>query len=159
MPRDLLFDQTSSENALTYLDKLYDRYNTLEEIPANDNIIYSVKTLQSLKTFVSAPAPELCVTRESITDKASQTDEDDWKYLKTKAALFEYGWPDNFRREDWMRDIPELHEKWYKEKRAARLAKKDEQALRGVQDLDVGDDGEERDEEDGDVDGDGDEEG
>ena len=39
-----------------------------------------------------------------------------WRYAKTKAALLEYGWPDNFRKDDWVRDIyglqDKLEEKW-----------------------------------------------
>ena len=37
---------------------------------------------------------------------------DDHVYKQTKAALAEYGWPDDFRRDDWMQDIAGLDEQW-----------------------------------------------
>ena len=35
-----------------------------------------------------------------------------WRQTKAKAALLEYGWPDEFRKDDWLRDIDGLAEKW-----------------------------------------------
>ena len=34
-----------------------------------------------------------------------------WRYAKIKAALLDYGWPDNFRKDDWVRDICNLQNK------------------------------------------------
>jgi hypothetical protein len=36
-------------------------------------------------------------------------------YRKTKAALLEYGWPEDFRREDFKREITGLTKEWEQE--------------------------------------------
>ena len=32
-----------------------------------------------------------------------------------KAALLEYGWPDNFRKDDWIRDVGDLEQRFDRE--------------------------------------------
>lgn len=45
-------------------------------------------------------------------------------YTKTKAALFAYGWPDSFRKEDFRRDIGGLWEGWENQFRLESYAQK-----------------------------------
>lgn len=49
--------------------------------------------------------------KRDLTDKWSRHEQ----YERTKAAIFEYGWPDNFRTDDFRRDIDGLQQKWHHE--------------------------------------------
>ena len=45
-----------------------------------------------------------------------------WRHTKAKTALLEYGWPDEFRKDDWVRDIDRLANKWEDDSRRPACA-------------------------------------
>ena len=81
------------QDAVAELEKIYNRFTSLEWLPVGGKILHR------------------CVDPFGRTHPES-------KFDKARAGLFEYGWPDNFRREDWRRDIDANWEKWEREERA-----------------------------------------
>ena len=75
------------KDAVTELEKLYTKFTKLQWLPVADEIL--------VKSKRDAGKEE----QMSMFDMA-------------KAALVEYGWPDNFRRDDWRSDVAGLWGEW-----------------------------------------------
>ena len=98
------------EDACTGLDNLYDRFVALRDLPVNHQILQSYADNVRLSSHPNAASMTNLIHSKPETPK----------FTKTKAALFEYGWPDAFRGDDFNRDIDDLQEKWEQEGREER---------------------------------------
>ncbi|KAJ9616778.1 hypothetical protein H2200_000497 [Cladophialophora chaetospira] len=97
-------------NTVEYLDDLHQEILSLERIPANGLVINAV-------TYASTLGYD-----------------NDACYDKTKEALFKYGWPNEFRTEDWRVYMSwDLWDKWSREaqqqRRTERLRRQTEEGL------------------------------
>ena len=73
------------------LESIYQKYVNPEYIP------------------VFSCAPILSMSVESDSEHVHAPHH--WRYARIKEALLQYGWPDNFRKDDWVRDICGLQDK------------------------------------------------
>ena len=122
------YSSYNASDALTALDDLYSRFINLKDLPVNHQV------LPSYDNQVCSP-PTFCPCCLANISKPETP-----KFSKTKAALFQYGWPDNFRQDDFVRDIEGLQEVWErKEHQEAKAKRQNEATKRKLQHLDVED--------------------
>ena len=78
------------------LKSIYQKYVNLEYIP-----VFSCARILSMSV-------ESCSEHVSVPFH--------WRYARIKEALLRYGWPGNFRKDDWVRDVcglqDEAEEQW-----------------------------------------------